>query len=375
MHRTFPEGSSRHPRQAFTLVEMLVAITIIAILGVLAVTMVNVSFEGDRIRGSARQIQSYLQGARDRAIHAGQVRGVRFLLEENGVANSAGNPKTVTSMIFIGAPGVVRGTLRIVDRPPQGTPAAAYRTGYRVELVFDPATGLPLDGGKTWTELYNTRLLVRGSRIRLINGSNDYFASIHNSSFPPPGQSALPGNSPIGGNQLVLDRLHPDLKAGTQNPVARRQDLIYEIELAPAVMANQDPMLLSQGVVLDLDNSRLPGDWHNPARTVYSDRMDILFSPRGSVVGAAASVGLLHFLVTDVGDVELAGNAGVGAGIGDPNKEREELLVSLFTRTGHIVSTPLDPTDLVENANPSNQTPDGIPDNPFRLAELGEMAK
>ena len=41
------------------------------------------------------------KGTRNRAIHAHEPRGVRFLLDPN--ANTAGVPRTVSSMVFIEA--------------------------------------------------------------------------------------------------------------------------------------------------------------------------------------------------------------------------------------------------------------------------------
>ena len=65
-------------RHAFTLVEMLVVITVLLVLAGVTVTSINVALEGERVRSSARQLQSYLLGARDRAAYSQLPRGVRF---------------------------------------------------------------------------------------------------------------------------------------------------------------------------------------------------------------------------------------------------------------------------------------------------------
>ena len=67
-----------HRRSAFTLMELLVVITIIVVLLSMTALTLRFSNESDRVRGAARQIQSFLSGARDRAIYAKESRGVRF---------------------------------------------------------------------------------------------------------------------------------------------------------------------------------------------------------------------------------------------------------------------------------------------------------
>src|SRR5688500_14039008 len=86
-------------RQGFTLIELLVVIGILVVLTTLTVMLVNITQNEDRIRAGAAQVQSYLEGARDRAIHAGEPRGVRFLPDTN-------TPNVATSLIYIGAPTI-----------------------------------------------------------------------------------------------------------------------------------------------------------------------------------------------------------------------------------------------------------------------------
>ena len=96
MNRTPPKPKRIVPNDGFTLVELLVVIGILIILTVMTLSLVNVTQNEDRVRAGAAQVQSYLEGARDRAIHAGEPRGVRFLPDTN-------NPNVATSLIYIRA--------------------------------------------------------------------------------------------------------------------------------------------------------------------------------------------------------------------------------------------------------------------------------
>jgi len=90
-------AGKRNKRGGFTLVELLVVITIIVILLTMTLLTVNFSNEGDRVKGAAGQVQSFLAGARDRAIYAKEPRGVRFFVNPE-------NPRAVNTMAYI-APG------------------------------------------------------------------------------------------------------------------------------------------------------------------------------------------------------------------------------------------------------------------------------
>ena len=125
----------------------------------------------------------------------------------------------------------------------------------------------------------------------------------------------------------------------------------YELQLQPAVLPNQEPRMLPLGVVVDLSpavvTSQVPPEWANrPARR------DILFSPRGTVIGSPVAMGLVHFLVAEVGDVEL------GYGAGNTSKDGDEALITLTTQTGNVSTPPVGPVG-----------------DPYLYAETGKVAK
>src|SRR5437660_6537958 len=65
-------------RSAFTLVELLIVITILLILATLAFAVFNTGRSSDRLRSAARIAQSAFLGAKDRALHAKDLRGIRL---------------------------------------------------------------------------------------------------------------------------------------------------------------------------------------------------------------------------------------------------------------------------------------------------------
>lgn len=303
-------------RDGFTLVELLVTITIMMIVLGLTITAVNVTVSGDRVRSNARNIQSYLLAARDRATFAKAPRGVRFLLDTGPDGNPT-TPATVRSMVYIGPLAPAAGTLAV---------AADGMT-----LTQTPGT----DGGIPWSTLATRGLLVPGARIRI-----PHAAEIE----PERGLwYVVDPSSNFAANQITLTSPHADITSDTSG-------VNYQLELTPGVLPNQEPMALSAGIVIDLNGSKIPPLWLT-AQGMH--RMDVMFSPRGSVIGDVAAMGLIHLLVADWGDVSS------GLTIGDPAKQGDEALVSIFTRTGQVSSHAVD-------------TESG---NPYQFAETGEVAK
>jgi hypothetical protein len=170
------------------------------------------------------------------------------------------------------------------------------------------------------------------------------------------------------------------------------------------VLANQEPVSLARGIVIDLEPMRaqgkLPDGWYDGQAQAYG-YIDVMFSPRGTVTGPAAAYGVLHFLLADVEDVErrtgrVVGNPAIAPIPGPPaevvdgfiardvNNDNQidegeqvtgdKVLVTVFTRTGHISTHPIDPTDVRLNTN-GNAGQDGFADDPLFFAEKGDVAR
>ena len=81
-------------------------------------------------------------------------------------------------------------------------------------------------------------------------------------------------------------------------------------------------------VVIDIDHSELPPLW----KSNINFKMDILFSPRGTVIGPNVARGHIHFLITSLVDVTGTPHKAPG----DPSKEDAETIVTITTQTGSV---------------------------------------
>jgi type II secretory pathway pseudopilin PulG len=298
-------------------VELLVVIGILIILTVMTLSLVNVTQDEDRVRAGAAQVQSYLEGARDRAIHAGEPRGVRFLPDTQ-------NPNVATSLIYVGAPFVYGDSQQDRER------YFAARQ-YQNQTTGEIDTWIDSPDIPEWDNFRLRGLIVEGETILQLNKKPYTFY-----------RKNLPGL----GMRYVLTSTVPAL-----NQTER-----YYLHLKPSVLPNQEPRQLPRGVVIDLNNSIRPNSWGMPP---YGT-MDVVFSPEGTVTGVEASAGVMHLVVADQVDVDLGLGPGVAA------KQGNERIVSLRTQTGNISVHNVDPTDV--------NTPAG-PDDFLRYAARGEMAK
>jgi prepilin-type N-terminal cleavage/methylation domain-containing protein len=344
MHRADPRRSAFFnaifvvSRRAFTLVELLVVIAIVLILTAVTITSFNFSVSADRMRAGARQVQSILVGARDKAIYAKEVRGVRLLLDPN-------DNHSVSAVQYIGSPQRETGT-----------------------LSFDP-TGLIISQGSvgvSWTGLINRGLLRAGARIQIPRDTGSWFTV-----------------SGLSGGSLALNRANVDL--------ANTQGVGYVLELSASVLGESQPVQLPRGVVIDLDGSQIPSGWR-PAlfSGSYSPKMDILFTPRGTVVGDALGIGTIHLHFADAGDVTKWKSIGGRSasyynsaslplvpaddpGSSVPVVTRDRILTTVATRTGNVSVHYVNPTNsIVSPTTPIEKQK--LADDPYSFAETGQVA-
>ena len=260
-------------------------------------------------------MQSFLEGARDRAIHAKEPRGIRFLRDTQ-------NPSVVTSMLYIGPPeNFTEGQILIefdgVNTPPRHRKILHSSTEVR----------------NTWINLYSRGLIPQnGAVLRIFNSNSKpefYTMSV-----------SVDGMGNVTDFFLTKDFNVVD----TQSPKN------YSLQLNPNVLPNQEPRQLPRDVVIDLPNSQIPPDWN----------LDVLFSPHGTVTGLVSSAGVLHLVVAEGVDVFQ------GRLPGAFDKEGNERVVTLRTQTGGI---------SVHNVDPTGATATTDATDPFYFAAIGETAK
>jgi hypothetical protein len=284
---------------------------------------------------------------------------------------------------------------------------------------FDPSpAAMGANADTNWQDLYQRGLLRDGNYIEFLDGSGKYAISTRllNSAGP----------APDGGNQVRLllqtkYRLPAETPPGSVLAFNRR--IRYRLYLTPAPLPNQEPTLLPKGVVIHLDRcstdpdgrfplppgttptrdrrlrgNRLPPSWRvspplapasstdpNSTGFSYTPYCDLMFSPRGTVDGPEASVGLIHLYVgeqkdadRDRADWSLAPPAAgqnwsapemlPGTTASDPTgnayQRGDKLIVSIFTRTGRVMTSPI------------FTLPDGqeVQGQRFRYSETGEVA-
>ena len=388
-------NQSRRERvlRGFTLVEMLVVITIVVI--ILGMTLATFNFvnESDRVSAEAGRLQSFMSGARDRAIYENEMRGVRLFVEP-APPGSPGGPtafqRTVTSAAYI-APG---GTW---SAPADSSAVDLLRIdGYSgtadgdFEDDEDLLVGVRGQNNPGWWNLKRRGWLVDGLRMRIPAGPTGNWYTINT--------TLIDTSSPPDDVQILLLDI-PYADAGNRGQEVAWRDVTYEIEL-PARILPVEPLLVADSVAIDLDGSDVPDIWR-PSSTgngQYSGFMDIWFSPRGNVIGQAAAKGILHFYVCDAEDsVYLKETYTASSGLAtfdslisgggafipldeidpsttpwlasaqsEPYIVKDRRIVTLFGQTGNV---------SVSKVNAYSGGFEGIADDPFRFAESGEVSR
>lgn len=391
-------------RLGYTLIEILIVITILLLLMTVTVYSVNFARDSERISGAANGVQSFLAGARDRAIYGKSPIGVRFFLDSETDPNAAsGAYRTISSAAYID-PGQTwtDGNIRL-ERPDLDGDGVADSTNVTVVAAI----------GSGWWELKRRGLLVDGMIIEIGEFSSPVSTALIDISPSGPGPSAV--------ERLVLQFPYADPGTTTDTSIEAFDDggpSTYRLHLPPRILPSE-PLLLPDGVVIDLDGSDVPDAWRaidldgdgllsGPGEN-GGNFMDIIFSPRGNVIGPVASKGIVHLYICDKADSTIlkelrvgntytgsmsAFSAAVASGyhfvpadeistahtwVGDlaepddPFVPKERRLVTVFAQTGAMSVHPVNGVDLASPGSPPGP-PDGIADNPYLYAEFGEVA-
>ena len=399
--------ASRTRCEGFTLVELLVVVTIMLLLITMTVAAIDFTFNSERIRSGARQVQSALEGARDRAIFAKEPRGLRLLVDPN-------QPRMVSSMVYVGAgmewpinPGEELVTLERADFNGDGVADSPEVMVVRGDPNNNAWFTLKERGYLPVYEDLNLNGILDAGEDQNGNGVLDLDAPL----------ITIPGDGvrsyPVLTNYLTATNFILVFIPGTQfleTPTTPSTSVpafddnrrfTYKLTLPPRILPDSQPILLPKGIVIDMDGSQVPPDWcpgvpqagmplDQQYAKPYSPQMDIMFSPRGVVYGPLAGQGLVHLYLAEQKDVIFAAGQGVmsppssgnplarrpprfagggalvpGAGQFDPTEAPigDRLLISIFTQTGKVSNHKINATDA---------DGDGYADVPFLYATQGE---
>ena len=137
MRRLAPSGSCGTPglsegRRAFTIVEMLVVLAVMATLAGMIVFAMGPLQDRFAVSGGASLFQTWLNTARQRAIRDKLPAGVRFLTGTTLPAPENVNPVYVTQMVYLEGGNEIYGTL--YTNPPPSTPTNPPTTTFTCTL-------------------------------------------------------------------------------------------------------------------------------------------------------------------------------------------------------------------------------------------------
>jgi len=277
--------SARRP--SFTLLELLISLGIILILATLTMRLLNATLNSDRIRNGSRELQSFLVGARDRAIHAGQPRGVRLIPDPT-------NQSIARSFVYVGASTSFTDSTQLsID---------AFGNLNFIQANSPPAAPpLIKNYSLVWTNLWNLGLLPDGTPIQLTVGTTPI-----NLYLTVSWTGMTPTLLPVGQPQTAPTFAVTTVPVGTTFPIDNPTVLggtgaSYALQLGPTIVSGDEPRSLPANVVIDLNSSILPLSWGSAG--TFTSPLDIMFSSQGTVMGAPASDGRIHFVLSDLADV------------------------------------------------------------------------
>jgi hypothetical protein len=342
------------------------------VLSALALAIFNSGKSSDRMRSGARTAQSAFLGAKDRALHAKDLRGVRL-------TRDATNLNLINGFVYL-QPLPLQSAGNTGGAVPNDF--SIQRPGLTKTPPFDDATQIDING-KEGLAFYNQDSAgfwpPVSLQIRIPSKTGEWFQLARQNTAPPYWMIPDPNNP---GNYLMyLQTGYPGGVAppapiavgsfGT-NGVAGDPNASCDIHLGNDLLPFHQPITLPSGCVIDLNFCNagvqtLAGYKSGGAIPTPVPNIDIMFSPRGSVTGTVAALGTLFFCLRDMRD------ATKGLNPADPKLQGDQLILGVFPQTGLVQTFEVDPIDVITNA--TGQPPaDGLADNIFSFAQRGQSA-
>ncbi|HEV3256418.1 MAG TPA: type II secretion system protein [Gemmataceae bacterium] len=297
----------RKRRPGFTLIEMLVVITIIILLASLTVAFLPSINDHKKASDGASIVQNTLLLAKQRALRDQAPRGVRLIPDPS-------NKNYASSLQYIEQPDDFTGGT--VTGPVGAAPVETFTfSGVDLWGGFGPSDPT------VWPVQPGDYLVMQQTNLYLIIGVSA---------------------------STMVQAMGPSSASGTTSD--------YRIVRAPRPLLAEAPVELPQDVAIDLTGvgqsnppppvtrSIIVPDFHAPPSLAKPgvSHLDILFSPSGAVVRQGSKAGKFILWVRDITKPDLDG---------------DQVLVTVYTRTGMVVPHPADPTN--NYANPYTFTEDG----------------
>jgi prepilin-type N-terminal cleavage/methylation domain-containing protein len=361
----------------FSLIELLVVVGILLLLAGMALAIFNAGKSSEKMRSGARNAQSAFLGAKDRALHAKDLRGVRLTRDQT-------NQNLINGFVFVQSLGVLtypQGSIQIeridlVDNATGNAPPDGIADYADIAIVhgFDGTeAGPPASPYVDWalpTGSPKSQFFESPGRIKIPSGSTgSWYQFVVNTS----GKYAFgQGNEYL---QLVgsLNMAGPFI-APMPAVLAVDRTLTFascDIQLGNDVLPFYQPITLPSGCVIDLAYCNSPvqilAGYNQPIGPGGYPLIDVMFSPRGNVSGTAGALGVLCFTLRDIRDATNRLDPAA------PNLQGDTLILGVFPQTGLVQTFDADLTDAVINATGLPGS-DGAADNLFNFAQRGMAA-
>ncbi|MCI0456978.1 MAG: type II secretion system GspH family protein [Gemmataceae bacterium] len=301
-----PPTCAVRPRRAFTLVELLVAMGILAFLAGLAVLIVANLDSWQRAPAGASQVQQALLIAKQRALRDRRPHGLRLIPDKS-------NPNIVREFQYIEPPDDFAVQPGVVPDPLNPARLLAFRriiaTGATVTLEPAAATAADFTGGQgadatLWPVQVGDYIEINGGGLpRRINAVTATTLTV---------DSPFVIDVPLTGNYRIVRRPRT---------------------------AGDEPQLLPEGVIIDLATDKLGTLPRDP----LTGTIDILFAPSGAVIGRGSGADSIYLWVRD----ETL-----------PLYEGDNTIVVIHTRSGALAAHPVDQAGK-SGGDPYSLTKDG----------------